>query len=682
MNQFPDTREQDVRILECTLRDGSYAINFQFSAKDTAVIALSLEQAGIRHIEIGHGLGLNASRTGKGVAAEGDENYMRAVKSKLKHAKWGMFCIPGIARLDNLLLGRDYEMGFVRIGVHSTNFSEAAPFVDLAKKSGIQVFINLMKSYMIEAEEFGRFARHAQDMGADGLYLVDSAGYMLPEQVEEYLLQARQSSDLALGFHGHDNLRLSVANALRAVDSGAQWIDATLQGIGRSSGNPPTESLAAILSRRGHFAVSDLLLLLRIGRKHIWPLLRAQGCDSMEIVSGLAGFHSGFEADVLAVSRREKVSPLAMVLKLCEQTKAGAPEDLLTRLAEEIRESQSSTQDIVLPAHALAPLTLDTSPDLDDVLARISSLAKKNNAISALNVLVNSGLDVGRRMSHVVYEYSDVVFGSVEVRDEGNAVETLRQAKGKVQFFLLDGKVFANGTATLAHAAREILDHFEILEYHDDGVLLRSILGQLQGILCGLSGKRVLVHGAAGLGNRLIDELRTHRVAVFQGDSPAGGPDVDRQTLVREAAACDALVVLDAMDDSFVQLFLEHAAAPIVFEASVGRMDLAHIRAIRKRGIPVYRPDMRGAMVSELRMLLAYRRNYHGTMPTRMLDDIRLVSHGFIGDKGDIVVDNASDPKHVFGIADGYGRTIHPHEEAELISRVEALLFSEYHGGW
>src|SRR5205823_1479586 len=90
------------RILETTLRDGSYAIDFQFTARDTELICRELERAGFDLIEVGHGIGLGADEAGKGDAAESDESYMRAAASALERARWGMFCIPGIATLRHL----------------------------------------------------------------------------------------------------------------------------------------------------------------------------------------------------------------------------------------------------------------------------------------------------------------------------------------------------------------------------------------------------------------------------------------------------------------------------------------------------------------------------------------------------------------------------------------------------
>jgi 4-hydroxy 2-oxovalerate aldolase/long-chain acyl-CoA synthetase len=79
--------KQEINLLDTTLRDGSYSINFQFTASDTSLIASGLEQAGLKFIEIGHGIGLRASESGRGTAAELDEDYLRAAAESVRKAR-------------------------------------------------------------------------------------------------------------------------------------------------------------------------------------------------------------------------------------------------------------------------------------------------------------------------------------------------------------------------------------------------------------------------------------------------------------------------------------------------------------------------------------------------------------------------------------------------------------------
>src|SRR5581483_651138 len=136
------------KILECTLRDGSYVIDFQFNADDTLRIARRLDAIGFPFIEVGHGIGLGASERGMGSAAATDEEYMIAAQQAVTRGKWGMFCIPGIAQVSHVELAARYGMGFIRVGSDVANVEESKPFIEMGRKKGMFVFANLMKSYV------------------------------------------------------------------------------------------------------------------------------------------------------------------------------------------------------------------------------------------------------------------------------------------------------------------------------------------------------------------------------------------------------------------------------------------------------------------------------------------------------------------------------------------------------
>jgi len=194
------------RILDCTIRDGSYVVDFQFTAEDTAVIAAGLENAGVEWIEIGHGLGLNASAAGKGAAAASDEAYLRAAQETLRHAMWGMFFIPGIGRREDLDLAASHGMRFVRIGANAPDIAQTEPFVRQALALGLHVSVNLMKSYAVPPERLVELSKMAEGYGAHVVSLVDSAGTMLPDDVRGYVSRMKDGLRVDIGFHGHDNL--------------------------------------------------------------------------------------------------------------------------------------------------------------------------------------------------------------------------------------------------------------------------------------------------------------------------------------------------------------------------------------------------------------------------------------------------------------------------------------------
>ena len=222
---------QRVEILECTLRDGSYAVDFKFTENDTAILAGVLGRLGFRWIEVGHGVGLGAMKAGKGSMPATDERLIEAAKRAAPNAQIGCFFIPGIGTADQLKSAHAAGLDFVRIGYHAPEIEEAYPYLTLAKGLGLKPCLNFMKTYGISAETFAEKAREGAAAGAEVIYCVDSAGSMFPEDVRKYLSAAHDRCECKLGFHGHSNLQFAVANSVEAVRCGASFIDTTLYGL-------------------------------------------------------------------------------------------------------------------------------------------------------------------------------------------------------------------------------------------------------------------------------------------------------------------------------------------------------------------------------------------------------------------------------------------------------------------
>lgn len=327
---------ENLRILETTLRDGSYSINFSFTANDTAVLAKGLENLGFKLIEIGHGVGLGASKKGYGEAAESDEDYLKAASESLTSADFGMFCIPGIASLEDIDLAAEYNMGFIRVGTDVTKIKEGQPYIERAKKHGMFVSTNYMKSYCMPPKEFAQQAIESQKYGADILCVVDSAGGMMRSELEAYFNAVQDVCDIPLGFHGHDNLGLATSNSLRAVEMGAVVVDTSLQGMGRSAGNASTEHVVAGLVKMGIDLGIDLIEVMDLGEKYIKPMMTRTGLNSLDIICGFSQFHSSYMGVIRKYASKYSVDPRRLIMRVCEVDKVNAPEDLVERLAHEL----------------------------------------------------------------------------------------------------------------------------------------------------------------------------------------------------------------------------------------------------------------------------------------------------------------------------------------------------------
>lgn len=356
-----------VNVLETTLRDGSYAVDFRFTSEDTARICSGLESVGFRYIEIGHGSGLRASERGLGHAAATDRAYLGAARDALTEASFGMFCIPGVAVLDDVEMAADHGMGFIRIGTDVTRVPESAPFIALAKRRGMRVMTNFMKSSAMPPKQFAREVARSEAFGADVVYIVDSAGSMLPAEVTEYYRAVREVSEVPLGFHGHNNLGLAVGNSLCMADEGAEFVDSSLQGLGRSAGNAMTEALVAALIRRGYDTGVDLLGTLRLGYRLVAPLLRNAGILPLDLVAGYAGFHSSFLPRLLDAADRHQVDPAQLMIDVCCTSRVELREEVLEQVASGLRGGAARRageygEHAAAPAHVPLPVDLTVFP--------------------------------------------------------------------------------------------------------------------------------------------------------------------------------------------------------------------------------------------------------------------------------------------------------------------------------
>lgn len=325
------------KIIDTTLRDGSYAINFSFTANQTHCISKELEKAGLEYIEVGHGVGLNASNLGHGQALQKDKEYITSAVKATEKSKIGVFCIPEVARLEDVDMAIDNGIKFIRIGTNVTEVEKSKEYIKKAKNKGIEVFANYMKSYALNPKEFAEKVKMSESYGADGVYIVDSSGGMFASDLKAYYNAIRNISNLPIGFHGHDNLGLSIANNLEAVEMGINFIDSSLQGLGRSSGNAPTELLVSALIKKGYPLNIDFIKLMEIGHKYIIPLITSTGRQPLDIVSGFADFHSSYMNHIQKYSTKYNINPLLLIIELCKIDKVNISDKLLDKLAKKIK---------------------------------------------------------------------------------------------------------------------------------------------------------------------------------------------------------------------------------------------------------------------------------------------------------------------------------------------------------
>ena len=328
-------------VIDVTLRDGSNAVDFQFSKEETFGIVDGLVKAGIQWIELGHGYGLNASNVSK-PAKETDETYIRTAREAAgDKAKIGCFFSLGKGRVEDIYAAKEWGLDFLRIGPNAemADIERAIPYVEEAKKAGLIAHACIRKAYVAEPNEFAKQVVRLAEAGCDHAIIMDSAGNLLPNQVKEYVYACkdalRGNTNIKIGFHGHDNMGLAVANSLAAVEAGVDSVDTCLNGLGRSAGNANTAYVVAALQRMGACRDLDLNALMDVGDKWIGDRAR-DTLESIALTYGYAGFHSAFAAIMKKAAAKYGVDPRALVIESCKVDRVDPTEALFDELAAKL----------------------------------------------------------------------------------------------------------------------------------------------------------------------------------------------------------------------------------------------------------------------------------------------------------------------------------------------------------
>ncbi|MCR8644869.1 4-hydroxy-2-oxovalerate aldolase [Paenibacillus sp. N1-5-1-14] len=244
--------KRKIEVFDATMRDGCHPLGHQYSAEMLSVIAAYLEQANIRYMEVSHGDGLGGSSLHFGKSKLNDTEAIRTVITAAPMARVTSILLPGVGRLSELEEAKDAGLQTVRVATIAPEAGLAKTYIRAAKSMGLEAFGFLMLSSMITPDQLLEQAKKLESFGADAVYVVDSAGAMALDEVRTKVSLLRQHLSVRIGFHGHNNLGLSVGNTLVAVEEGADLVDGCLSGFGAGAGNAPTEVLVAALHKMGY----------------------------------------------------------------------------------------------------------------------------------------------------------------------------------------------------------------------------------------------------------------------------------------------------------------------------------------------------------------------------------------------------------------------------------------------
>ncbi|MCP8690431.1 4-hydroxy-2-oxovalerate aldolase [Marinobacterium sedimentorum] len=325
-----------VTLHDMSLRDGMHAKRHQISLDEMVAVSTALDAAGMPLIEVTHGDGLGGASLNYGFPAHSDEEYLKAVVPKMKNARISALQLPGIGTLDHLRMARDCGVSTIRVATHCTEADVSEQHIGMAAKMEMDTVGFLMMAHMVSAQKILEQARLMVNYGANCIYATDSAGYMLPDEVTEKigLLRAELPQNVEVGFHGHHNLGMGIANSLAAIDAGASRIDGSVAGLGAGAGNTPLEVFVAVLKRMGVETGIDLYKIMDVAEDIVVPMMdQPIRLDRDALTLGYAGVYSSFLLFAQRAQKKYGIPARDILVELGRRGTVGGQEDMIEDLA-------------------------------------------------------------------------------------------------------------------------------------------------------------------------------------------------------------------------------------------------------------------------------------------------------------------------------------------------------------
>jgi len=332
MSLEEQVRGRKLKLHDMCLRDGMHSMRHQITLDQMVNIASGLDEAGVPLIQVTHGDGLGGSSLNYGRGLHTDREYISAVTKVVKNATISVLHVPGIGTLDELRMAADCGAGCVHVAAHCTEADVTEQHVGLGRELGLDTVGFLMMAHMTTPEHLIEQALLMEGYGATTIYCVDSAGYMLPDDVTVRIegLRAALQDATEIGFHAHHNLGMGVANSLAAVAAGADRIDGSAAGLGAGAGNTPLELMAAVSERMGIETGVDLFKIMDVAEDRVLPIMpQPPRADRDSITLGFAGVYSTFLYQAKEAEQKYGLSARDLLIELARKKMIGGQEDMI-----------------------------------------------------------------------------------------------------------------------------------------------------------------------------------------------------------------------------------------------------------------------------------------------------------------------------------------------------------------
>ena len=325
-------KDRKITLHDMTLRDGMHPKRHQMTLDQMRAVAQGLDNAGVPLIEVTHGDGLGGSSLNYGFPAHSDEEYLSAVIPLMTRSKVSALLLPGIGTVDHLKMAHGLGVHTIRVATHCTEADVGEQHITAARKLGLDTVGFLMMAHMNSPEGLIKQAKLMEGYGANCIYITDSAGHMLPEEVKTRLGAVREAlePETELGFHGHHNLAMGVANSIVAIEAGANRIDAASAGLGAGAGNTPMEVLVAVLDRMGANTGVDVWKIQDVAEDLVVPMMDYPiRIDRDALTLGYAGVYGSFLLFAKRAAAKYGVPARDILVELGRRGMVGGQEDMI-----------------------------------------------------------------------------------------------------------------------------------------------------------------------------------------------------------------------------------------------------------------------------------------------------------------------------------------------------------------